>query len=91
MTVLSQNLSQNQSDSQSLQANTDGQGGSPWDEMWFFTQMILAAMGFVAIGISCMYLLITENREVQRELNCINAACDKPCDGKKLKRHEGCK
>lgn len=86
------NQSQSQIEFLNLQANTYGQDGDLWEEMWYLARMVIAAMCCVAIAFVCMYLMIKEQRNYEREVNCINAACEKPCeDIKRFKRHEGCK
>ena len=66
-------------------------GFSPYDEMWYLVRLVLASFAVVCITGICIWLMISNNEEMYRDIRCINAACEKPCvTGQKLKRHEGC-
>lgn len=65
---------------------------TPWDDMWYLARMVIAAACCVAIAFVCVYLMIKEQRNYERSVSCINAACEVDCQpNKKFKRHEGCK
>lgn len=69
---------------------------SPFDKFYFYAVRIALAM-FAGALLTASALLVgwlemRDQRERQvLELNCINAACEKPCgEVKRFKRHEGC-
>ena len=70
----------------------DIETSTPFDDMWDFARLLIACMAIISITGICMWLMVYENKGIERDIRCINAACEKPCvEGQKLKRHEGCK
>lgn len=57
---------------------------------WFKVALVTAALMAIGLWTAIGLGYFTYKVQEQREIECINSLCEKPCDGRKLKRHEGC-
>ena len=57
-----------------------------WLRVTFVVGLVMLVGLYLIMGLGYFSQKVSD----QRELACVNAACEKPCNGQKLKRHEGC-